>query len=72
MNREFHIQSEDFVEMLSELTDILLARDGVTITYQQLANGDSTPAAISEEVLIDYFDEAEAILAELKIFNAGV
>ena len=72
MSKEFHIQSEDFVEMLSELTDILLARDGVEITYQQLANGDSTPAAISEDVLIQYYEESESILGELKIFNAGI
>ena len=56
MNNELQIQPEKFIEMLQELVDILLARDGVTITYQQLANGDSTPEVLSQEVLIDYYE----------------
>lgn len=69
MNNELQIQPEKFIEMLQELVDILLARDGVTITYQQLANGDSTPTVPSQEVLIEYYEESETILQELGIFK---
>ncbi len=69
MSNELQIQPEKFIEMLQELVDILLARDGVTITYQQLANGDSTPEVLSQEVLIDYYEESSAILEELGIFK---
>tara|TARA_B100001093_G_C26492302_1_gene869600 strand:+ start:493 stop:711 length:219 start_codon:yes stop_codon:yes gene_type:complete len=61
---------ELYIPMYAELAEILIARDGVTIEYlppDEFGNEERTSA--SDEAYINYINEAEAILAELGIFQ---
>jgi hypothetical protein len=65
---ELKLPMELYIPMYGELTEILLARDGITIEYlppDEYGNEERTSA--SDETYTDYLNEAEAILSELGI-----
>jgi len=67
---ELKLPMELYIPMYGELTEILLARDGITIEYlppDEYGNEERTSA--SDETYTDYINEAEAILSELGIFQ---
>ena len=67
---ELHLIDELYIPMYAELTEILLARDGVTIEYLPPdEHGQELRTSASEDKYIDYVNEAESILAELGIFQ---
>lgn len=67
-----NIPAEDYIPMYAGIAEHLLFRDGVTLEYKQpdeFGNVERTDA--SDDIWIDYCNEAEQLLAELGIFQEG-